>query len=1159
MKKIFLILFLLFAVALNSQSILWKEVSKSHLESKSKQVRPSKYKVYQLDLQLLKEELKKVQQRENINLSNLILSFPDENGVLKQYKIAEASVMAAQLQENHPTIKSYIGKPVGHSGSIIRFSISPYTGFNGIILNNTDSPTLIERDENYYQVFSEKDFPAQENSFECSVIDQVEFKIKKNSSKKKTLIDSKLRTYRLALATTGEYSQYILNELNIQNSASDTDKKSAMLGHLNRIMTNVNAVFERDLSVRMELVSNNIEIIFLDPETDGLDNNSDTENLSNMNQEICDRVIGNSNYDIGHLIFNLVQDRGSGIASLKSVCANSSKAKAVSTGGRREGNLHRYYRVLLHEMGHQFGARHTFNIPLEINNNESVEINRGLTIMSYAENDTGLFFHSVSVSKMSDFIQNTTCATITNTGNTPPTANAGNDFTIPKLTPFLLEGIATDSDSSNLTYTWEQIDSEKGIFPLRSVAPKGPVFNWVLPSLEPKRYMPNISTILDGEMKNIQEVLPSVSRDMNFAFFVRDNDMRGGETDSDQMKVTVDSNSGPFLITSNNSPTTWYSGLTKTVSWDVANTNSGAVNTPTVDILFSADGGLTYPTTLADNVANDGSYSFTIPRGISTTEGRFMIKANGNLFLDVNNADITVEEREFLVNISDEEKEKSLCSENSNSIFYNFTYNSYLGFNGTVNFSADSLNGTSISFSPDSTNTDGDNITMTISNISSANIGSNIISINASTDSDSFVNSVTLNIYNNSLLNPVNLVSPSNGAVNILEPFTFQWNAENNSESYRVQISADDSFSNIVEEADVTNNSFVPTSLNYNTTYYWRVKTLNACVGGLFSNIFSFTTPEFAHANDTYIPDDVFEQVLIDLGFDTGVLDNYVPTRVVKNMLELLIPDLNIRNLTGIEDFTALTYLDCGFNSLTSLDLSKNTMLTRLDCSGNGLTDLDLSKNTMLTRLDCSGNGLTDLDLSKNTMLTRLNFSANRFMTVDLSKNTALTDLYFALTKLKKLDLSKNTKLIKLGALHNSSLTSLNLKNGNNTILTDFSLFRNAVSCIQVDNAQWSTDNWTKKDSHSYFSESCSSLSNEDFQLTSISVSPNPITSILYIENTSNIKIERVKIFNLLGQLIYNKENKNNQVNLSYLSKDFYILKLIDFEGKSIIKKIIKK
>ena len=115
--------------------------------------------------------------------------------------------------------------------------------------------------------------------------------------------------------------------------------------------------------------------------------------------------------------------------------------------------------------------------------------------------------------------------------------------------------------------------------------------------------------------------------------------------------------------------------------------------------------------------------------------------------------------------------------------------------------------------------------------------------------------------------------------------------------------------------------------------------------------------------------------------------------------------------------------LDCGYNNLTSLDVSKNTALTELNCSGNNLTSLDVSKNTALTWLDCGGNNLTSLDVSKNTALTELDCYDNNLTSLDVSKNTALTDLFCRENNLTSLNVSGCTALTDLSCGRNN-LTS---------------------------------------------------------------------------------------------------------------------------------------
>ncbi len=147
--------------------------------------------------------------------------------------------------------------------------------------------------------------------------------------------------------------------------------------------------------------------------------------------------------------------------------------------------------------------------------------------------------------------------------------------------------------------------------------------------------------------------------------------------------------------------------------------------------------------------------------------------------------------------------------------------------------------------------------------------------------------------------------------------------------------------------------------------------------------------------------------------------------------------------------------LDCGYNNLTSLDVSKNTALTELNCSGNNLTSLDVSKNTALTWLDCGGNNLTSLDVSKNTALTELDCYDNNLTSLDVSKNTALTDLFCRENNLTSLNVSGCTALTELDCYDNN-LTSLNVSGC--TALTDLSCGRNNLTSLNVSGCTALTD-----------------------------------------------------------------------------------------------------
>ncbi|MDG1934657.1 MAG: hypothetical protein P8I52_07185 [Flavobacteriales bacterium] len=204
----------------------------------------------------------------------------------------------------------------------------------------------------------------------------------------------------------------------------------------------------------------------------------------------------------------------------------------------------------------------------------------------------------------------------------------------------------------------------------------------------------------------------------------------------------------------------------------------------------------------------------------------------------------------------------------------------------------------------------------------------------------------------------------------------------------------------------------------------------------------------------TYVTDNNFEIALIGLGLD-NTLNDTVLTAAIDTITFLDISFENISDLTGIENFTALTNLYCNNNNLTSLDLSNNTALTFLQCRANQLTSLDISNNTALTSLDCRANQLTSLDISNNTSLTTLDCNDNQLTSLDVSNNTSLTNLYCKYNQ----------------------LTSLDLRNGNNTNLLLMASYNPFLYCIDVDNVTWSNSSIQNLHWHiasqSFFSEDC--------------------------------------------------------------------------------------
>ncbi len=191
----------------------------------------------------------------------------------------------------------------------------------------------------------------------------------------------------------------------------------------------------------------------------------------------------------------------------------------------------------------------------------------------------------------------------------------------------------------------------------------------------------------------------------------------------------------------------------------------------------------------------------------------------------------------------------------------------------------------------------------------------------------------------------------------------------------------------------------------------------------------------------------------------------------------IICSSMNITDLTGIEDFTALTQLFCYSNQLSNLDVSQNTALISLSCWSNQITSLDVSNNTALTSFNCFDNQLTSLDVSNNTDLNYLYCNNNQLTSLDVSQNTALNSLWCFDNQLTSLDLSQNTDLVWLECYANQ-FTSLDVRNGNNTNMLGFYAQSNPnLYCIDVDDVTWSIANWTVAigniDSTMSFSSNC--------------------------------------------------------------------------------------
>ena len=196
--------------------------------------------------------------------------------------------------------------------------------------------------------------------------------------------------------------------------------------------------------------------------------------------------------------------------------------------------------------------------------------------------------------------------------------------------------------------------------------------------------------------------------------------------------------------------------------------------------------------------------------------------------------------------------------------------------------------------------------------------------------------------------------------------------------------------------------------------------------------------------NNKCFPDETFRKYLEQFDKD---YDGYLGTAERNAVKQIVVWNMDIRNLYGIQFFPNLKYLNCNGNQLTSLDVHENTALEYLSCAENQLTSLDVRQNAALQSLYCYNNQLTSLDVSKNTALEELSCNQNKLSSLDVSNNTALDELYCAKNQLTELDVSKNTELVTL-ACYSNQLSSLDVSQ--NTALQSLDCSRNNLSSLDV-------------------------------------------------------------------------------------------------------------
>ncbi|AII53064.1 reprolysin-like metallopeptidase [Hymenobacter sp. APR13] len=561
------------------------------------------------------------------------LEIPYPDGQLHRFAVTQVPVMAPALAARYPRIRTYAARSLDEPGTTARLEWTP-AGLHAQVLGPA-GVVSVEADAETPGRYQSRLGEIPE--FDCRALPvpgQARRPAGGTPPPAPAPYGGQRRTLRLAMAATGEY---------VQSLGGGT--KDNTLGTMVTLVNSLNAVYERDLSLRLQLVANTDALIFTDAAADPYDNSSPTA-LMNTNRTVVDNAIGSANYDLGHVL-GYRSGGYSGVAYVGVVCLSTSgyKAGGASTGG----SASLMATVTTHEIGHQLGSNHTFNGDQGNcgGGNRSPELayepGAGNTIMSYdsrcAPDNVGggiPFFHAGSLSAI---LPELTCGTLSATGNQPPSVTVPpSTYTIPQGTPFTLAGTGSDPDGDALSYSWEQLDrgTSTSLASAATDASGPPLFRSFVPVASPARTFPMLSAVLSNSA-SVGEILPLVTRTLNFRLTARDN--RGGVAAGNVSMNVADA--GPFRVTAANTAATVAPGSLYTVTWDVLGTDQAPVNCAAVRILFSTDGGQTFPTELLASTPNNGTATVRLPTS-TTTQGRLKIEAIGNVFFDISNANLTL-------------------------------------------------------------------------------------------------------------------------------------------------------------------------------------------------------------------------------------------------------------------------------------------------------------------------------------------------------------------------------------------------------------------------------------------------------------------------------------------------------------------------------------
>ncbi len=517
------------------QTKLWQQIDESSLQSQRERnaFTSAKYLVYSLNRTAFKNLAAEapLEFTEAARQTEVILEIPTPDGKIARFRLEESPMLAPEIAAQFPTWKTYSGQGIDDPTATARFDYN-INGFHGYVMGATGT-YLIDpyslTDQKNYIVYYKGNLSENSEPFTCNVGGNKTENAKLSPSTAPEVFSNgtQLRTYRLAIAATKEYTNFFGGNVNTAFGAVQTT--------VNRLIV----IYRRELASTFMLVTG-VNHMFTNANDGGFPDAS-VMNASSLslprNQIVMDNgnggnpgPVGNANYDIGHVLSRTANPDG--VASSPSLCNDSAKARGFTGSQTPQGDGFDVDYVA-HEIGHQFNMSHTFNNDIDGTCNQreptsAYEPASGVTIMGYGGicaprnlsansieyfnlrsfEQSLMWFQQIANGTFGGIDQN--CGGTTGpmgtppppSGNTPPTATSPGNFTIPRLTPFTLTATAMDANMDALTYSWEEFDlgaatRSTGDVDDDAVGGARPIFRAYNPSTSGSRTFPSLTYILN--------------------------------------------------------------------------------------------------------------------------------------------------------------------------------------------------------------------------------------------------------------------------------------------------------------------------------------------------------------------------------------------------------------------------------------------------------------------------------------------------------------------------------------------------------------------------------------------------------------------------------------------------------------------------------------